>query len=462
MKTARRIAQVLDRPAVRNGIVLGLWLAAAAVVAVRLSILFSNPILPGEPYRGSDGNFLDLRDTIWTPGRFMLEGGNPYDPNTYLTANPWALPFSLYTPAWLLLAAVLALLPYLVSVAVFQALSIGVAIVMLRILCRWGMPTLADVAVPAGLIWMNIWYPGRGAISVQLGSLLAVLGVVLVLRSLTRPETQDAPVERAARPWAALDRACAVGVALALVKAQFGAIVLVALAGRRYREVLCGIIGLALASVPVLIVCTVAAGSPVEFVRSILRDLAVLTSDGAPTGLTFPGQERFELLGILARYGLIDPPLWLEAGVPILALAAVVLVIRLTRNPLAVSAVVSASMLVGYYHGRYDLLLLFVPVVVGFGMMIRGQLRSVAEWIVLVALTLVVLHLHTVSKSLIPGFDLLAQDTVDLVLILAGLTGGMYSAVSARRRRSTGTQLALPDSQLDEEVGDGAQGLRPG
>lgn len=444
MTTPRRIAQVLDRPAVRNRIVLGLWLVVAAVVAVRLSILFSNPILPGESFRGSDKHFLDFRDTIWTPGRFMLEGGNPYDPDTYLTANPWALPFSLYTPAWLLLAAVLAPFPYLISVAIFQALSLGVAVVMLRILCRWAAPTLADVAVPIGLLWMNIWYPGRGAISVQLGSLLAVLGVALVLRSLTRPEAQDALPERAARPRAAFDPACAVGLALALLKAQFGAIVVVALVGRRHREVRWGVLGLVLASVPILILCTVSAGGPVEFVRAVLRDLALLTSAAAPTGLNYPGGGRVDLLGVLARYGLLDPPLWLQAVIPLLALAAIVIAIRLTRNPLAVSAVVCTSMLIGYYHGRYDLLLLFVPVVVGFGMVIRGQLRSVAEWITLAALTLVVLHLHTVSKSLVPGFDLLAADTVDLVLILAGLTGGMYSAVSARRRRSTETQPTLP------------------
>ena len=52
-----------------------------------------------------------------------------------------------------------ALLPYLVSIMVFQALSL-VAAIMLRVICRWTMPTLADLAVPAALLWMNVWYPG--------------------------------------------------------------------------------------------------------------------------------------------------------------------------------------------------------------------------------------------------------------------------------------------------------------
>ncbi|MEU0513144.1 hypothetical protein [Amycolatopsis sp. NPDC006125] len=49
------------------------------------------------------------------------------------------------------------------------------------------------------------WYPGRGAISVQLGSLLGVLGAVLILRSLAT-----------AKPGAGW------GVALVLIKVQFG------------------------------------------------------------------------------------------------------------------------------------------------------------------------------------------------------------------------------------------------
>ena len=441
MNTMYRTAQLLSRPTVRNWIVLALWLAVAAVVAVRVSVMLSNPILPGESFRGSDRYFLDFRDTIWTPGRFLLGGGNPYDPETYLAANPWALPFSLYTPAWLLLAGVLALLPYLVSVAVFQVLSLGVAVVMLRVICRWGLPTHADVAVPAGLLWMNIWYPGRGALSVQLGSLLAVLGVALVLRSLTRPDVLSSGSADAdpPRPRTAIDRACAVGVALGLVKAQFGVIALVGLAGNRHREVWRGLVGVTLVSIPALIVCTVAAGGPVDFVRSVLRDLAVLSSDAGPTGLSYPIQERFDLLGQLARHGLVDPPLWLEVGVPLLALATVLITVRLTRNPLLVSAVVCTSILIGFYHGRYDLLLLFIPVSVGVGMAVRGELTSVAERITLGALVLVVLHLHTVSKSLIPGFDLRAADTVDLVLILAGLACGMYSVLSTRRRSLAST-----------------------
>ncbi|GAA3809238.1 hypothetical protein GCM10022380_28620 [Amycolatopsis tucumanensis] len=63
-------------------------------------------------FRGAEGYFLDFRDTVWTPGRDLLSGENPYDPGTYLATYPWALPMSLYMPAWLTLAVPLAPLPY--------------------------------------------------------------------------------------------------------------------------------------------------------------------------------------------------------------------------------------------------------------------------------------------------------------------------------------------------------------
>lgn len=419
------------RPTVRQWIVLALWLAVAAAVTFRITGDLSDPIAPQEPFRGTERAYLDLRDTIWTPGRYLLGGGNPYDPDAYLAAHPWALPFSLYAPAWLLLAIAFAPLPYLLSLAAFQVASLAVAVVMVRTLCRWTLPTVADLAVPVLLLWMNIWYPGRGALSTQMGSLLAVLGAVLVLRALLQPVTA-ATAGRHQRPATTVDLACALGVALSLIKVQFGAFALVALVGGRRREVWRGVLGMTLASLPVVIVCSVIAGGPVEFVRSVLRDIAVLSSDAGPTGLSYPTQERFDVVGQLARHGLVDPPAWVELGVPLLGLVAALVVVRISRNPLLVSAVVCTSTLVGIYHGRYDVLLLLIPVAVGVGMAIRGELTSVAERLTLGLLSLVVLHLHAVSKALIPGVDVRTAATVDLVLILAALAVALCGAVSSR------------------------------
>jgi hypothetical protein len=99
-----------------------------------------------------------------------------------------------------------------------------------------------------------------------------------------------------------------------------------------------------------------------------------------------------------------------------------------------VSTVVCVSILIGIYHGTYDLLLLFVPVAVGIGMAVRGDLTSAAERIALVAQLLVVLHLQTVSTKVIPGFDTRLADTMNLLLMLTGLGCGLYSVVATRRR----------------------------
>lgn len=407
----------------------GVWVLVAAAVAVRLAVTLAHPMLPtASP--SADGYFLDFRDTVWTPGRYLLDGGNPYDPDAYLAAHPWALPFSAYAPAWLLLGVGLAPLPFLGSVVLFQLISLAVGFLLLRVLCRWALPAWADLAVPAALLWMNIWYPGRGSLSVQMGSLLAVLGVTLMLRSLTSPDRmeKDRPHRRR------VDVAAAVGVAFGLIKAQFGLIALVGLAGGRHREVWRGIAWLALASLPIVIACTIAAGGPVEFAQSVARDLAVLSSDAGPTGLSNPDQRRLDLLGQVARYGLVDPPGWLGAAILVLAVVAALLVVRISRNPLVLATVVCTAILLGFYHGTYDLILLLVPVAVGIGMVLRRELTRVSEWIMVGSLTLVVLHLQTVSTSLIPGFDYRAADTVNLVLMTVALVAGLYTALTARQR----------------------------
>jgi hypothetical protein len=170
----------------------------------------------------------------------------------------------------------------------------------------------------------------------------------------------------------------------------------------------------------------------------VLRSISILSTDGAPTALGYPDQRRFDLLGQLARHGLTEPPIWLQAGLPLLALAAILIVIRVTRNPLLVSAVACTSILIGFYHGTYDSLLLIIPVAVGIGMAVRGQLTGWPERIAVAAPLLVVLHLHTVTTTLIPGFDVRAADTVDMILIVTGLVGLSVGASEETGSQGTG------------------------
>jgi hypothetical protein len=414
-----------DHSRTHTAVVIALWIAVVATIITREAVMLSNPLPPGVPWRGAgiDRYFLDFRDTVWTPGRFLLEGGNPYDPDAYRAAYPWALSFSLYAPVWLLLAAALSPLPYLISIIVFQVLSLAVAVLMLHLLFRWSLPRHVAFAVPIALLWMNIWYPGRGALSVQLTTLLAVIGVTLVIRSVCAPSGRaDAD-----------DRAGAWGVALCLLKPQFGTMAIVGLAAGRARSVAWGVAGLALASLPMLVVCTVAAGGPGAFVDSVIRDLAVANSNTHPSGLMYPDQRRLDLLGQIVRWGSGAPPAWLQIAVPIIFLVVVpVIVVRLTRRPLAQSAVVCTSMLIGIYHGTYDLLVLFVPVAIGIGMALRGELTRAGDRITLLACSLVVLHLQTVSTAIVPGLGILGADAINLLLLVVGLVAGIHTAITIR------------------------------
>jgi hypothetical protein len=417
----------------RTWLVRLLWVVVAAAVCVRVGIMLADPIQPTGYADVDNGYFLDFRDTVWTPGRFLLTGGNPYDPEIYLQANPWAWPFGVYAPVWLFLGLILGPLPFLAAVVVYQVIALALAIVMLRVLMRWAVPTLADIAVPAVLVWMNIWHPGRASLSVQMGTLLAVLGVTLVIRQLTN----RLPVEPR------VDRPFTLGIALTLIKPQFGLVpLLVGAAAGKLREVALAVLGLAVLSLPVAVLCAVAARGPVEFVRSILRNIAYSNSPNSPDSLNYPGVRRLDLVGILARHGLDVTATWVSLAVTITAFALAIAMVRITRNPLLLSAAISVTTLLGIYHSTYDLLLLLVPVAVGVGMIVRGELTQPAERVVFGALLLVVLHLHTVTKTLIPRFDVLGADTVNVVLMVVALVASFVGAAQARLRPATLTAVS--------------------
>lgn len=462
MTDRARWVALFSRPWLRTCVVLALWLAATAAAVARVAVMVSDPNLPGEPWQTTDGHFRDFRDVIWTPGRYLLGGGNPYDPGPYLAAHPWAQQFSPYPPVWLVLGVVLAPLPFLVSAVVFQALSLGVAVVMLRVVCTWALPRLADVAVPAGLLWINIWYPGRGSLA-SLGSVLVVLGVALVLRSVTRLARTGDPVAGSRTPprRPAVDVSCAIGIALALIKPQFGLLVaLAAVVGGRAREVWRGAVGLAIACVPIFIVVSIAAGGPLAFLQSVRRDLIHVSTGDAPGALGSPFQRRFDLLGVLDYHGLHQPPAVLLLGVPVLAAAIAILVVRLTPNPFWVSTAVCAAVLVGFLHPWYDLLLMIIPVAVGAGMAIRGELAGVASKLAWVCCVLVVFHLHSVSRSVIPGLSERGADTIDLVLVCAALLCVVCEGLLAVRALS---MPARPGQHAAGPAhGAGGPGPRPG
>lgn len=399
-----------------------LWTAAVAASLARVVDLLSDPTLPGMPWQQATNSLMDYRDIIWVPGRYLLDGGNPYDPDVYLAAHPWAQEFDPYAPAWLLLALIFAPLPYLASAAVYQIFTTAVAVVLLRVVSRWAMPRWADIAVPAGLLWLNLWYPGRGSLAAG-SSLVAVLGVALVVRALAEPERPD-------RSWSV---GGAVGIGLALIKPQFGLpVMVIAVAGGRIRYVWRGILGLAIASLPVAIVCSIAAGGPIAFVNSVLRDLDHASSPDAPTGLRSPFQDRIDVVGLLARYGLTDPSVIVSVGVPLLAVIIGAVVVVRSRDPFLTATAVSGAAILGFVHFPYDLLVMVIPFVVGLG----GLTASRFEWWRWGAFSgclLVVAHVHRVS-TLLFGWPDRTADSIDTVGAVVAFLCAVVVSLATRDR----------------------------
>jgi hypothetical protein len=380
-----------------------LWLAAIIASLARVTDLLSDPTLPGMPWQQATNSLMDYRDVIWVPGRYLLDGGNPYDPDAYLAAHPWAQEFDPYAPAWLLLALVFAPLPYLASAAVYQVFTTAVAVVLLYVVSLWAIPRWAAIAVPAGLLWLNLWYPGRGSLAAG-SAVVAVLGVALVVRAIAEPD-------RAGRSWSV---GGAAGIALALIKPQFGLpVMIIAVAAGRIRDVWRGVLGLAVASLPIAIVCSIAAGGPMAFVNSVLRDLDQASSPDAPTGLRSPFQDRIDVVGLLARYGLTEPPVIVSVGVPLLALLIGAIVAARSRDPFITATAVAGAALLGFVHFPYDLLVMVIPFVAGLGSL-PGRRFGWWSWGAFAGCLLVVVHVHRVSSFLF-GLSDRTADSIDTI-----------------------------------------------
>lgn len=392
-----------------------LWTVAVLVSLAVALIRLSDPTLPGMPWQDPH-HLADFRDTIWAPGQAVLSGGNPYDSPAYVTAYPWAQDFKLYAPAWLLLSVSLAWLPFLAAAAIYLVLGIVLAVVLIRLVLKWAAPEVLLAGTPILLIFFNLWSPTRYALQ-NGGTLLVMIGSILVVQSIIRhrpgaPEGPDDPT----RGMAAL------GVALSLVKPQFGLpLVVFALVGRRFDAVWRGVVGLFLASLPALVACTVAAGGPSGFVDSVLRNLAYSNSPSASTGLASEFNERIDLEGILARFGFVDLPGPVALAIPVLAILIGAWIVARRPSPIMVATGVSVCVLFCVVHQPYDMVLFLLPAAIGLGRVLAGRPPAGLDLVVWIAALVPVLHMHGVTLVVVPGLTRLAADTVDVVALLVAV-----------------------------------------
>lgn len=399
-----------------------LWSLAVVALAVSLVVQYVNPVLPGEPWQ-SQGQLVDFRDSVWMPGRYLLSGGNPYDTATYLQAVPWTQGLALYAPAWLVVGATLGGLPYLLANGIYQLLGITVVLVLVRTVLRLTMRRFLTIGTPIGLVWLVVWAAGRYALA-NVSTGLVVLGVVLVLRGIWLRRVEVAPgVVRAAT---------ATGVGLALVKPQFGLVVLVAaLAGRRWDAVWRGVVGLAVLSVPTTVACVVASGGVPGFLDGIRSNLARSTSSESAVGLHSPLNVSIDLVGQLGRLG-VEPPGWVRVAVPLVALALVVWVVVRARSLIVLTVGVCTILLLGFVHQFYDLLVLVLPLCVGIAWIVERRAvpwTDRAQWLLA---SLPTVHVHRVTTNTVPGLTTTAADRVDTLVITVALLLSLWATLTPR------------------------------
>jgi hypothetical protein len=399
-----------------------LWGLAGLALAISLYVQYVNPVLPGDPWQ-SQGQLVDFRDSVWTPGGYLLGGGNPYDTATYLRDVPWTQGLALYAPAWLLVGISLGWLPFLLANAIYQCLGIAVVLVLVRTVLKLTMPRYLAIATPIGMIWLVVWAAGRYALA-NVSTALVVLGTVLVLRGVWLARTGTAPAEVRA--------SMAIGVALSLVKPQFGLIVLVAaLAAGRWDAVWRGVAGLAVASLPPAIACVVASGGFAGFLTGIQANLARSTSSESAVGLDSPFNVSIDIVAQIARLG-IDAPGWVRVLVPLLSFVLVAWIVRRAASLIVLSAGVCSVLLLGFIHQFYDLLVLVLPLCVGIAWLLERQPVSVLDRLRWLCASLPTVHVHRVSTNVVPGLTTTGADRIDTgVLIVAAL---LSLAATLRRR----------------------------
>jgi hypothetical protein len=436
----RRAADAARAPS--RPLLVGVWVLAVVLVAWLQVTRYLDPTPPGTDWRDPH-NLGDFRDAVWLPGRFLLNGGNPYDAVGYVAEHPWAQEFDLYAPAWLVLAGAMAVLPFRVAAAVYLVLGAGLAALFLRVVLRWAAPQVVALGVPVGLIWFTLWSPSRYALQ-NGGTFVVFLGCVLVLQGLCRNGSRSGAGPAAIPPPVSV---VALGLGAALLKPQFGIPLLVfALAAGRWDAVWRGVLGLAVASAPVAVACVLAAGGPGGFVDSVRANLAYSTSPDSPTGLGSAFNGRIDPIGLAGRFGATDPPSWVGAVVTVACLVWGVWLIRRCRNgvrepdgtgtALVVTAAACAATLLALVHQPYDTVVLVLPAVLGLGATLagrrpRGLLQ--ATWL---AAAVPVLHLHAVTLLVAPWLDRLGADVLDVLALVTVV--GLATGVGCRAVQSDG------------------------
>lgn len=370
-------------------------------------------IRPGE-VRGNIGQgtaaFIDWRDATHLPGADLLAGRDPYAVAGYLSRHPGSQEFDLYGPHHLLLLGWTGALPYsasvLAGVVILAAATLAFAAALLLVAGAPARPG-GTALLAAGLLMV---LPGRSGFLA--GQITPIVGLGCVL----------AWHWNRTRPWLA-----AAGLALALLKPQFGVVLaVVLLLGGGWRVVARGAALAFAASVPVLVVLLVVEGGPVGLLRTVADNAAYAARISAAE----PDSQRIDVVGALDRQlGDVAGGWTVLLVALLLTCAGVVLHLARARgrDPWHDPACVAAACLVvllSVVHQQYDVVLVAWPLAVAVGAAWqrrrepRARLAPAAIAVAL-ALPLLLPRRAVVQLPLLDRLDPLSAVTAWLVLALA-------------------------------------------
>jgi hypothetical protein len=361
-----------------------------------------------------DQAMADFRDTVYWPVRDLASGHDPYDPRGYRERRPVAQELDLYAPAHLALHAPFAVPPYRVAeglwFAVLVCLVVAFGAVVLRAL---DLPVLPATVAALGAALL-LTEPGQAAVYVGQLDPETVLGCALaIVWARTRPGI------------------AAAGLALAMLKPQFGVpLAILLLARGATRPVLRGVAIAAAVSLPVVVLLVRAAGGIGGFADDLRANVAFATRTSYGD-LVSPTGSRTDPLALAGRLTGWRAPGWAQVVLFAVVIGVTAwLVRRLPDGDPLVYALVPLGVLCSGVHAPADAMLLALPLLaLGAG---RGRLPSHRRWLLAGLLAVPFLYAFRVESWVRSGFGTLAAGAVPGLAITGALLVAWWCAALRR------------------------------
>jgi hypothetical protein len=403
-------------------------LLLAGAIAYDAAIVVRGIDTAGAPNLTDDNQAMaDFRDTVYWPVRDVASGHDPYDPHGNLARNPVAQELDLYAPAHLAIHAPFAAPPYRLAQGLWfgfvVALVVAFGAVVLRAL---RLPVLVSTVAGLGAALL-LTEPGQAAVYVGQVDPETVLGCAVVLVwARTRPG------------WAA------VGMALAMVKPQFGIPLGVLLLARGVRGAVLRGVGLAFAvSLPVLVLLVRAAGGVGGFADDLRANVefATHTSYG---DIAFPTGNRTDPLALVGRLTGWRAPFWVQLVFLVAVLAVTALLARgLADDDPLLYALIPLGMLCAAVHAPADAMLLALPLLAL--LVAPGGLAGWRRWLLAGLMAVPFLYAFRVEAVLarvtgelvagaVPGLAITGALVV--AWTVAAARGGRMTVAAARKERA--------------------------